>query len=143
MTDEIENEVVANPEDVDGTVETQESKNSPKAFTQEQVNKMVQERVKREKLAAKKLSEDFESEKGQYLEQISKYEDILSKTVEKQLADYPDYVKSLVSKLSLLDQVEWLADEKNKISRREFPQRKQAEEKQEDTSPKKKLNVGI
>ena len=130
---EVENE---NLESVEETVETQEKQKSSKTFNQEEVNALVANRVKRERESANKQKQEFETLETEYKEQLGKYEEVLKKMVDVQAKDLPENYKKLLSKLSVLEQLEFLADEENKVSKKTIPSTpKQTEE---DSKPKRK-----
>ena len=109
MPDEIEV-----PEDTEGKVDKPVI-NAPKVFSQDEVDRFIKERVSREKTAKAKVQEEFDTYKTVTEEEVSFYKGILDKQIEIQLKEAPDSVKNLVKKLSMKEQLEWLADESNAV----------------------------
>jgi hypothetical protein len=112
-----ENEV---PENEIDKVETPEQ-NKSKTFTQEELNKVVQNRVKTEQTKAKEQADLFETEKQTLQETINGYESIISKQVEDLQADIPENYRILFDKLNLIEKWEFLNNPANKIAKKEVP----------------------
>lgn len=131
-TEDINDEQV---EDIqaDGTSTDEVVKTENKAFSQQEVNRIVQNRLK-------KVKTDYETQIEQYEEQVSKYEDVLNNLINSQLANQTESVKKLLAKLPILDQLDWLNEnlaEENKQAKRTIPTTPKAEQVKEDKTPKK------
>jgi uncharacterized protein (UPF0216 family) len=130
-TDELEVETTEeNP-----TVTEQDK--TEKRFSQEELNKLVTQRVKREKDTARKLKEDFETQLSEQAALVTEYETVLKKMIESQSKDLPENYKKLLSKLTVLEQLEFLADETNKVSKKVIPSTPRIDEDKVE-QPKKK-----
>jgi hypothetical protein len=109
MADKNDESVVDETVDVttDETTVTDQDKNA-KMFNREQVNKMVSERLSRERKQHKQLSDTWEGEKNEFVSQIEKYENIISTTVTEMKKNVSVDVLELLDEKSVLDQYEWL-----------------------------------
>jgi hypothetical protein len=92
-----------------------------KVFKQADVDKIVSERVSREKTSYKTLKEEFDSYKADYEEKISTYENVLKGFVETAKQDIPENFRVLFDKLSVIEQYQFLTDDKNKIAKKTIP----------------------
>ena len=101
--------------EVDGASvdETAEVVKTEKTFTQADIDKAVRERLAREKTTQKAMSEGWTAKETEYQSQLAAYETIIKATVETRMANVPEPVKKLLSKLSILEQWEYLTDESN------------------------------
>lgn len=106
---EIENTEVEEEE----TVETQDKKE--KLLSQAEVNKLLAKERRDAKAKLEAAQEEFNSGKSNYEATIEKYEALLKKGVEDQLKAVPAPVKALLEKLSLEEQMEWLANPDNLV----------------------------
>jgi len=79
-----------------------------KMFNQEQVNKIINERLNREKASAKKLADELESEKQNFQSTLEKYENIISTALDEMKKSVSDDVLELLGEKSVLEQYEWL-----------------------------------
>jgi hypothetical protein len=95
---------------------TEEVVKTDKVFSQDQVNKLVQERIQREKVASKKVQEEIVAERDSLKSAVESYEKFISKFVEDMKKDIPENYKPLFTKLSLIEQYEFLTDPKNKVA---------------------------
>jgi hypothetical protein len=89
-----------------------------KTFTQAELDEIVESRLARERSSQGRKLDNVESALKAAEKRIEHYEKILSKQVESQTKDLPDSVKKLLAKLSVQEQLEWLADPSNSITQR-------------------------
>jgi hypothetical protein len=108
VTEPVEQEIV------ESTVEN--SGPETKTFSQEQVNKMVQERIQREKVASKKVQEEIIQERDSYKSAVESYEKFITKFVDEQKKEIPENLKALLNKLPLIEQYEYLTNPANKLA---------------------------
>lgn len=101
MTDEIKTELT-DAKTTDEVVKT------AKTYTEDEVQKLIRERVDREKIASKKALEDATGAKTSLEETLSKYEGILTKQIESKASALPEELKVLFDKLSLAEKIEYL-----------------------------------
>lgn len=89
-----------------------------KVFTQKEVDKIVQDRLNREKLTHKNEKDTIESEKTSLKETSDKYEAKLKELLAPELEGIDESYKELVEKLPLLEQVEFInkLNSKNKTN---------------------------
>jgi hypothetical protein len=119
---------------------TAEVVKTEKTYTDADVQRLISERVNREKLSFKHQTEEFTQRETGYKETIESYEKIINKSIEAQLADFPEPVKKLLAKLSIVDKLEFLSDPTNKVEKpREFP--KKPDDGKEESSPVRKLKT--
>lgn len=112
------------------TVTEQENKTA-KTFSQTEVNRIVQSRVK-------KLQSESESEIASKDEQISKYEEVIQKILDAQMKGLDAPTQKLLKKLSVLEQLEFLGDETNfETSKKKIPTTPKPDEKTEQKPIKK------
>lgn len=111
---------------------TAEVVKTDKKYSEAEVQKMIQERIKREKENSRKQNEDFTQRETEYKTTIENYETYLNKLLETQKGDLPESVIKLLEKLSVMEQLEWLADEANHIEKRNIP-----------STPKGKIEVAL
>jgi len=97
-------------------------KQTQKVFTQAEVDSIVKQRVSREQVQTKEARLSLETMQKESEEKIQAYESVISKMIANQLEPLPDGIKSLVKKLSLLDQIDWLSSADNLIEKREIPE---------------------
>ena len=96
------------------TEDADQDKNSGSIFTQEDVDRIVRDRVAREKINTAKAKEDFKAYKDSTDETLLKYEENVAKQVEVLSADLPDTIKNILGRLSVYEQLNWLTDPENK-----------------------------
>jgi phage terminase Nu1 subunit (DNA packaging protein) len=99
------------PNDVDTTEEssTAEVVKTDKKYSDEEVQRIVKERISREKEASKKIKEEFDSYKSASEEDLTFMRGILEKDIAAQLETLPQAIRDLVTQLPLKGQVDWLA----------------------------------
>lgn len=108
-----------------------------KTFSQEEVQKLIQERVRREKSSFDKEKGEFSQREADYLDQIKKYEDTLQKMISSQMESLPESVKKLLSKLSVFEQLEWLSDSSNLIQKKNIPSTPKENPDNKEIKPRK------
>ena len=114
-----------------------------KLFKQADVDRILQERLNREKQTHKTEKDSWESEKTTYKTSLEKYEEKLKALIAPTiLNDVPEEFRELIEKLPLLEQVEWISKHagNDKQSNKKFIPRTNGENKDEDfknnTQPK-------
>jgi len=112
-----------NVEDVEETEEESTAENAgkkttkdSKLFTQADMDRVVKDRLAREKKENSKLSESWESEKAELTSQIESYEKIVKGIVDAKKSDIPENFRKLFDKLSIQEQFDWLNDPANKLA---------------------------
>lgn len=140
MAEKIE---VPTEEIIDEKVETPvEDKTKSKVFTQDELNKVVQNRLKSEQIKAKEQADNFASEKSALESTIKGYEAIIQKQVDALKGDIPENYKKLFDKLSVLEQYEFLNNPENKIAKKEIPITPKTTGKEEPPTPvTKKIKI--
>ena len=97
-------------------VSTDEVVKPDKTFTQSDLNRVVQNRLK-------KVNQEHESEVSGYQEQITTYENIIQQMIDlKSKVTFQIMVKKLLGKLSVTEQLEFLASEDAQVSKKKIPQ---------------------
>ena len=109
--------------ETDSTVESPVKNDTEKLFTQEDLNKLVSERIKREQANSRKDKEDFDNKLKSLSETLSGYEEALNKLLEEVENELDPSVKKLLDKLSPLEKLEWLGERKGeKTVKKPIPQ---------------------
>jgi hypothetical protein len=90
-----------------------------KKFTQADVDRFIQ----REKAKIKPLKEENDALKKGKDETLTAYEETISKVNEGLIALYPDQVKSLLAKMTPIEQFNWMQDPANNVltEKKQFP----------------------
>lgn len=110
-------------EPVDETpIPAEEAKHTEKMFSQAELDGIIKQRVSREQILTKEARQSLESTQKESDEKIQAYESVISKMIATQLEPLPENIKSLVKKLALLDQIEWLSSADNQIEKRQIPE---------------------
>lgn len=124
-------------QDEGGTVDTPETGKGPKTFTQEQVNQVVESRLRREREAyQRKLDEaigfkTLAEENAKILEEHARVlDELILDIIAERTKDMPDSYRNLLSKLSVKEQLEFLADPANQVSKKKVPTTPKAVEHQ-------------
>ena len=109
--------------DVTEDISTADVVKPEKKYTDEDVQRMVRERIAREKDASKKALEDATNAKTSLEQTLAKYEEILAKQVEAKAGSLPEVYKKLFDKLSLTEKIEFLAElsEDKQETKTQFP----------------------
>lgn len=115
-------------------------KTEDKKFTQTEVNRMIQSRLKKEKESVTSLQTNWESEKSSYVEQIDSYEKIINSFLETQKAALSEREKKFFEKLTLVDQVEFLSESLTEVSRKDLPKNPKVSDTTEKTKVTKYKN---
>lgn len=118
--------------------DTGENQEKNKTFTQKDVDRIVKERLDRERASTKKTKEDFEAEKTNLENIVKGYEEVLKTMVDEQLKDIPEPYRKIVQKLSILEQLEFLKDPNNKVSKKVVPVTPKGTDNKEIQPQKKK-----
>ena len=110
MTDEIKT-----PELTSEDTSTPEVVKTAK-YSDEEVQKIVKDRVAREKDASTKLAKQLEEEKTSLQTLIESYESILQEVINQKMGDVPDEYKELLSKLGIMEQLEFINKSEKKLT---------------------------
>jgi hypothetical protein len=113
MPDEVSTEV----EEVQGETPAQ-----TKTLTQAEVDKIVKDRIAREKVKLDNLKAEFEAYKKDKEEESTYLNELVDKDLELAKKDLPAPVKALLDKLSRKEQAEWLSNPENAVGKKEIPQ---------------------
>lgn len=135
-------EIVTNVETPDPTGETNQVKTiEEKVFKQADVDRIVKERLEREKATAKKTVEDITNEKVNLEKTLAEFEGIIKKFVEdNKKENIPDMYLGIFNKLSLMEQYEFLNDPKNKLApKKAIPETPRTNDKVDEKSNNKKI----
>ena len=125
---ENENNVIENStESTEENSTVKEQVKTEKTFTQIELDRILNDRLAREKANTKKIKEDSDALLAGNDEKIAKYEEVLTKILEKEKAGIPEQYKKLLDKLSIQEQFEFLNDPKNKTERVSVPETPKAE----------------
>ena len=89
-----------------------------KLFTQAELDETIKTRLAREKSGSGRTSDAQDALLKTANDQIDQYEKVLKKQVEAQLTNVPDSVKKILGKLTISEQLDWLADPENSINKR-------------------------
>ena len=100
---------VNNSSNVVGNGESPEKNNVPKTFTQEEVNSIVQNRLKKEK-------DSFGLEREGLVSELDVYKKFVEGYVEGFISEFDNSVGELLKKLSIQDQLDWIQKNKDKIN---------------------------
>jgi hypothetical protein len=79
-----------------------------KTFTQADIDRVVKERLDREKSASKAKLDALTAELETYKVSATKYEESITKMIADASRDLPEPLKALFDKLSVEDKLEWL-----------------------------------
>jgi polyhydroxyalkanoate synthesis regulator phasin len=110
-------------EPIDETpIPAEEDKHTEKMFNQSELDSIIKQRVQRESISTKEARATLEEYKKEAESKISAYESVLGKLIANQIEPLPANIKSLLSKLDVLEQVEWLSSADNQIEKREIPE---------------------
>jgi len=119
MTDEIKNnDDSTTTENATGT----EQDKTEKVFKQADVDRIIKERLEREKVSSKKIKEDADLMVKDYEAKLETYEDVLKSFVEKEKNTIPENFRGLLAKLSLIEQYQFLTDPKNLVEKQKIPE---------------------
>ena len=119
MTDQIEEEEIV--ETTEDTTGAEPEKKTERVFSETQVQKLIAERLNREKLSAKKLATELTQRETDYQTQLEAYENVIEKFLEKEMKLQSDSVQKLLAKLPVLERLEFLSDSANKIDKKLIP----------------------
>lgn len=89
-----------------------------KLFTQAELDVVVKTRLARAKVGSGITSKAYDAQLKTANDQIDQYEKVLKKQVDAQLTNVPDSVKKILGKLTISEQLDWLADPENSINKR-------------------------
>jgi len=85
------------------------SENLDKGFTQAQVDKIVRERLQRQKKEHDRLLAQMQEEMESKSSLLTTYEEQLNAMIQSQLGDVPEAMKELFDKLSITEKLEYLS----------------------------------
>ena len=114
--EELENTTQGSEESTDTAQEQSE-----KLFTQFELDRIIKDRVAREKVNTSKVKTDFEAYKANTEDALAKYEESTKLQVEALSADIPENLKSILGKLTITEQLEWLTNPDNNHEPRKSP----------------------
>jgi hypothetical protein len=141
----MENENLENAEGTENLTdekpENNKKDNQEKVFKQADLDRIVKERVDREKSAYKTLKDSYDTSVNDYKSQIESYENVIKGFVESAKKDLPENYKSLLEKLPILEQYEFLSKEENQVSKKTIPMTPKGDEGNE--KPTKKIGKFI
>lgn len=120
--------------------QTAEVSKTEKVFTEQDVQRIVQDRLQREKASAKRKIDEYEAHLKDYQSQIEAYENIIKSFVEKEIENQPEPIKKLLSKLSVIDQWEYLT---SGLSEKKFIPSTPKPVEEEEKRPKQKFKLFI
>lgn len=122
MTEEIKNTEVIEDTTRDGLEKTD------KVYSEMELQKIIKERIAREKSASRQALDDATNAKTSLEETLSKYEALLTKQVEAKAGDIPEKYKKLFDKLTLAEKLDFLADmpEDEPETKTQFPKTPQS-----------------
>jgi hypothetical protein len=121
---------------------TAEVVKTDKTYSEEQVQKLVQDRLTREKAVSKRQAEEFTVKESEYKAQLESYEKVMKGFIEEKVKEQSEPVKKLLAKLSLIEQWEFLSDPQNKIDKKQLPSTPKSSG-EEESKPRKKIGVII
>jgi len=128
-------------ETIEPTAVTPVKEKEEKKFSQSELDKVVAERLSREKASTKKIIDEFSTEKTNLETTLKTYEDQIEKILAPQLEDIPEEFQSLFNKLTLLEKIEWLASRQSKTEKKGIPATPKP--KEAETKPIKKIGTFI
>jgi hypothetical protein len=120
----------------ENTTVAEQVKDTEKVFKQADVDRIVKERLDREKASSKKIKEDADNSVKDYEEKLTSYEEIIKSVVEREKSSIQENYKALLEKLPLIDQYNFLIDPKNKVEKVTIPETPKADGKIENDSTK-------
>ncbi len=120
MEQEVNKENVDDETDV--TVDTADKADKNVVDIQSQISKAVQSRLAREKANQKQMQEVWEEERKLLQEENDFLKKQFQAKIDEQLADLPASFRSLVSKLPIKEQIEWLEEQKKENEAKPKPQ---------------------
>lgn len=128
---------VVNSSDVVGNGGTPEKNNVPKTFTQEEVNSIVQNRLKKEK-------DSFSLERDSLSGELEVYKKYVESYVEDVISSYDIAVVDLLKKLPIIEQLDWIQKNKDNLSAQNtttVPETPQTQQKQTFKPSKTKFRL--
>lgn len=120
------NEDVNNSTENNSTAEEQE-KNTEKLFKQADVDRIVADRLAREKTNSKKIKDDADSLVKDAQDRLTAYEEVIKGVIESKKSNIPETYRPLLDGLSLIEQYKFLTNEKNIVKREKVPETPKSE----------------
>ena len=111
-----EQETVKEPEQSPGT------KSTEKTLTQTEVNKILAEERRKHEAQFKALKGEFDTFRGEIEAKEKAANDAAAEQVEALRKDLPEAITKLLDKLTPIEQLEWLRDPENAITKKQIPE---------------------
>lgn len=114
QTEEVKDEVKESPTEASKT-------NQEKTLTQSEVNKLMAEERRKHEKAFKELQTEYLGYKQTIEEREKKAQDAAAEKVEALRKDLPEAITKLLDKLTPIEQLDWLSDPENVVTKKEIP----------------------
>ena len=111
-----EQEPVKEPEQSPGT------KSTEKTLTQSEVNKILADERRKHEAQYKALKGEYDTFKGEIEAKEKAANDAAAEKVEALRKDLPEAIAKLLDKLTPIEQLEWLRDPENAITKKQIPE---------------------
>jgi hypothetical protein len=115
-TAEQDNETVKEPEQSPGT------KSTEKTLTQSEVNKILADERRKHEAQFKALKGEFDAFRGEIEAREKAANDAAAEKVEALRKDLPESITKLLDKLTPIEQLEWLNDPENIVTKKQIPE---------------------
>lgn len=113
---EAQTEEVKEPEQSPGT------KSTEKTLTQSEVNRLLADERRKHDAQFKALKGEFDTFRGEIEQREKAANDAAAEQVEALRKDLPDAIAKLLDKLTPIEQLEWLRDPENAITKKQIPE---------------------
>jgi len=113
---EAQTEEVKEPEQSPGT------KSTEKTLTQTEVNKILADERRKHDAQFKALKGEFDTFRGEIEAKEKAANDAAAEQVEALRKDLPEAIVKLLDKLTPIEQLEWLRDPENQITKKQIPE---------------------
>lgn len=111
-----EKETVKEPEQSPGT------KSTEKTLTQSEINKILADERRKHDAQLKTLKGEFDTFRGEVEAREKAANDAAAEQVESLRKDLPEAIVKLLDKLTPVEQLEWLRDPENAITKKQIPE---------------------
>ena len=115
-TTEAKTEEVKEPEQSPGT------KSTEKTLTQSEVNKILADERRKHEAQYKALKGEFDTFRGEIEAREKAANDAAAEKVEALRKDLPEAITKLLDKLTPIEQLEWLNDPENIVTKKQIPE---------------------
>jgi len=123
MTEETSKEVQPEQSQEVKASDTEPSKTTQeKTLTQTDVNKLLADERRKHEAKYKELQSEYTGYKTTIEQREQAANDAAAEKVETLRKDLPDSIGKLLDKLSAIEQLDWLSDPENAITKKEIPQ---------------------